>query len=179
MLFFGSKIHKYPIACLATKSNDAMYMSTKVNVVMYMTIIDSVPDNIDGLGLIMKAEELSKNKQFTDYNFGGLRFPMVNINQGVDIGWLKGMATVGKDNLPYYISQALQQNKLRINEIGARAQSATAISVRLMSAVPPPPDYTIDRPFLVWFERRGLSKPIFAAYVTEEDWRNPGDISVV
>ena len=84
-----------------------------------MTIIDNVPD--DNLDLIMKAAELSKNIQIAGYNFGGLRFPMVNINQQVDIGWLKGMQTVDKYDLSYYISQALQQNKLRINEVGARA----------------------------------------------------------
>jgi hypothetical protein len=41
----------------------------------------------------------------------------------------------------------------------------------------PKPDHVIDRPFLVWFERDGLSRPLFAAYVVEDEWRNPGAIA--
>lgn len=165
--FIYSASHEHPIVRLETKSRD----------MVFMTMFDDC--SLSGFDLIGKTELLLMHRRFVPYGdrFGGLRFPMVNINQEIDIGWLKGMQTISEDNWPYYISQALQQNKLRINEIGARAQSATAIAVRMTSAMPPPLDYTINRPFLVWFKRKGLSKPIFAAYVTEEDWRNPGDIS--
>jgi len=75
---------------------------------------------------------------------------------------------------PAIITQALQQTKLRMNEEGARAQSAVAIGV--LRGCLPTYDYVIDWPFLFWITRPGISKPLFVAYVTEDDWKNPGDI---
>jgi hypothetical protein len=65
-----------------------------------------------------------------------------------------------------------------MNEVGARAESAVMLQVAAVAIGPEPkPDHVIDRPFLVWFERDGLSRPLFAAYVVEDEWRNPGAIA--
>ncbi len=38
------------------------------------------------------------------------------------------------------------------------------------------PDMIIDAPFLVWFMRPLLNKPLFVGYIATEDWKNPGSI---
>jgi len=105
--------------------------------------------------------------------FNSVIFPMVNMNQKVDIGWIVGLST---EDDRFCVEQALQQNKLRINQFGARAQSAVAMEMRSMSFERG--EFTIDQPFLVWFVKDGCSQPLFAAHVCESDWKDPGDLSV-
>ncbi len=156
--FFDAPGHPNPVAGLETKSGDHVYM----------TMLDQPPGGFD---LIARAQELVGDKR-PSWEYGGLVFPMVDLNQEVDIAWLIGMHTCGNDGLPAIIAQALQQTKLRMNEIGARAESAVAIRAKGI----PQPDYVINHPFLVWFERDGLSKPLFAGHITPDDWRNPGNV---
>ena len=158
--FFETSAHENPIVCLRTKSED----------LVHMTILDNAPDGFD---MVEKAQELSKGRE--GYNFSSVVFPMVSLNQQVDISWLIGLRTTGANELPAIITQALQQTKLRMNEKGARAQSAVAIAI-IRGGFSPEKQYVIDKPFLFWITRPGICKPLFVAYVTEDDWKNPGDI---
>ena len=36
----------------------------------------------------------------------------------------------------------------------------------------------IDRPFYLWIERPGMSVPICSLYLTEEHWKDPGDLDL-
>lgn len=98
-----------------------------------------------------------------------VQFPMIDINQEVDIKWLLGMR-FGE----YSISQALQQTKLRVNEKGAQVRSAVAVAA-MKSFTPKKKTLIIDKPFYFWIERPGLSYPLCAAYVSESDWKEPAD----
>ncbi len=158
--FYKASGHRHLIAALETKTGDTVYM----------TMVDREP--ADGLNLIILAEALSERMRPT-FPMNSVIFPMVDLNQQVDISWLIDMATRGIDGQPAWITQALQQNILRINEVGARAKSGVAMAVtRGMT----PPDLIINGPFLVWFERQHLAKPLFAGYITPEDWKNPGTL---
>jgi hypothetical protein len=65
-----------------------------------------------------------------------------------------------------------------MNPEGARAKSAVAVAVAVAAAYRPPrPDLLIDGPFLIWFQRPGLSEPLFAGYITEGDWKDPGKLA--
>src|SRR3989338_8764552 len=161
--FLETKGHNHAIARLRTKSGDFVHM----------TILDYLPDNSGSFKLVEIAEELSEGDK-SDNLIGGVVFPMVSLNQQVDISWLIGLRTTGANELSAIITQALQQTKLRMNEEGARAQSAVALGV--LRGCLPTYDYVIDWPFLFWITRPGISKPLFVAYVTEDDWKNPGDI---
>ncbi len=161
--FYNVHGHNSPIALLETKTGDRVYL----------TMLDRAPN--DGFDLIARAEALSRNLS-SNREFGGLVFPMVDLDQRVDIGWLLGLKTTGDDGQPARITQALQQTILKMNEVGARAKSAVAVAV-MRSIEMPKPDLIINGPFLVWFERDGLAKPLFVGHITQEDWRNPGDIT--
>ncbi|HLC38683.1 MAG TPA: hypothetical protein VJJ80_00935 [Patescibacteria group bacterium] len=155
-----------PIVHLETKSD--------VHVFMYQH-----PEHIDGFELLEMASDLTAQCQSTfNYHrdYDGIHFPMVNLQQQVDLSWLLGINIDSLDGVPVDLVQVLQENKLRINEIGARAQSATVGKMVFRGIEMPLPDYIIDQPFLIWFVRAGLSMPFFAAWVSEEDWKEPPDI---
>jgi hypothetical protein len=137
-------------------------------------MIDRAPLGFD---LENAARELSRTARHGAAAFGGLRFPMVDLNQQVDINWLKKMSTYALGET-WEISQAKQQTKLRMNHLGARAQSAVAIGGMMITSVrpPDPPDLVIDRPFMVWFERAGLNRPLFSGHITPDDWKEPADL---
>jgi len=102
---------------------------------------------------------------------------MVKLGQQVDISWMKKLATTCDNGDPAWLEKALQETRLRMNEEGARAESAVALGgQRMTTASPPPPDYVIDRPFLAWWGKPDLPIPIFVGYITPENWVNPGDI---
>jgi len=148
--------------------------STKSADAVFMTMVDDSPA---GLALLERAYALSRaGKEIGD--FDGLVFPMVHLEQAVGLGWLAGLVTDDEEGLPWEIEAALERNRLRMNEVGARAESAVMLQM-VWAAIGPEPksDHVIDRPFLVWFERDGLSRPLFAAYVVEDEWRNPGAIA--
>ena len=73
------------------------------------------------------------------------------------------------------ISQALQQTKFKMNQFGARVKSAVAIAVsRAMSREV---GLDIDQPFYLWIERDGVTVPVMYAYLDQEDWKDPGNLS--
>lgn len=173
-------VHLHPVGFhfqlfeIPGQENPVVKIRTKSpNNVVYMTILK---DPADGFDLVAQARELTLQCASAKINhkYGGLIFPMVDLNQEVDISWLEGMNTPGQYGGPVTIIRALQQNKLRINEIGARAESAMVLVGALGDEKRP--DYVIDRPFLFWIERKGLIAPLFVAYITEGDWKNPGSI---
>lgn len=161
--FLRAPAHPRPIARLATRSGD----------IVFMTMMD---EPLRGFDLLELALVLSRVGQEVD-EFDGLVFPMVDLEQEIGLGWLAGLATDDDDGLPWEIEAALQRNRLRMNEIGARAESAVLLQVVPASIdFEREPDHVIDQPFLLWFEREGLTQPLLAAYVAEEHWRNPGDL---
>ena len=65
-----------------------------------------------------------------------------------------------------------------MNEFGARAESAAfEVLEGAAGSITVKPPHVIDRPFLIWFERQGLAKPLFVGHITEDDWRNPGTLA--
>ena len=161
--FFKAIGHNEPIARLLTKSGDEVFM----------TMVGKIP--AEDFDLVAKVEELSNNIR-PNSEFGGLVFPMVDLDQKVDISWLRDLQTICSDGTPGIITQALQQTKLKMNEVGARVQSAVAVAM-LKGISMHKPDHIINRPFLMWIERNGLEQPLFVGYITEEDWKNPGSLT--
>lgn len=171
IFFFESTVHGYKhiIAGLQTKSGDTVFITIPKGPLEGLDLIEMVStlceDNIGG------------GRHLHPLAYDGIRFPMVDLDITNDIGWLKGMSTTTKvGDMPADMTQAVQQIKIKMNEKGARFQSATAFSMVLMCVANIPHDLIIDEPFLVWVTRPGLEKPLMAAFVTEENWKNPGNL---
>jgi hypothetical protein len=164
--FYESMIrgYKHIVACIMTKSGD--------------TVSITVPNEpLKGLDLVEMADDIFRNMDVLPGVYDGLRFPMVDLDITNDVGWLKGMSTTNGMSVPAEVTQVVQQIKIKMNEKGARFQSATAMGITLRCATVPPQDLIIREPFLVWVGRFELEKPLMAAFVTEESWKNPGSLT--
>ena len=158
--FYQAGQHNYPIVQLKTTSNDQVYI----------TKLDNAPKDFELLHYTRKLA--GSLKPIEDY--GGVTFPMVDLKQEVDIRWLIDLATTSAQGEPVKITQALQETHLTMNEKGARAKSAVAIAVAVAAAYRPArPELFIDGPFLIWFQRPGLTEPLFVGHITEADWKKP------
>lgn len=159
--FLCREVHPFPIAKVGTKSGDMVFMS----------VLDSIPK--DTFAITDKVDQLRvlTNRNVSDY-CDGVIFPMIDYNRQVDIGWICGMET---GNLPddWYISQAIQQTIFRMNEKGAHAKSAVAMTLRCKCAAPADRWIRIDKPFILWIERPGIQIPLFTGVFAEDVWKKP------
>lgn len=161
--FCRSDLHNYPIAHIATQSGDYVFM----------TMLDNAPKNLD---LVALADSLILSSYEVD-EFGSLVFPMVDLNQLVDVSWLMNMYTFHQLGPIARITQAMQQTILKLNQDGARVRSAFAGAITIKGGwSEPKPEMVINGPFLCCFLRNGLSKPLFTGHITQQDWKNPGSI---
>jgi len=149
-------IHPFPIISLKTKSED----------MVYMTIADSIRKDTFGLqDKILKLQEIVRN--CPGLHCDGATFPMIDYDAKVDISWLKGLSYENG----YSIGEAIQQTKFRMNEIGAKAESAVAMSFRCMAGIS---DWVhINQPFILWIERPGVPIPVFSGVFCEDVWKKP------
>jgi hypothetical protein len=159
--FQQAAFHPAPIAIISTVSGDAVYL----------TPLASSDSDLAAL-----ARRLTDDSS-PGADFAGVVFPMVDllVNQPLDVA--VGLVTRAADARLVQIRTAAQQSSLKMNEHGARAEAVVSMNFMLALGPPPPPDFVIDEPFLVWFQRSGLSAPLFVAHVTREAWRNPGDLA--
>ena len=150
---FTSDKHAHPIACIQTKSGD----------MVWFTIADKPRNNFD---LLQHIDTITKNIQEDD-QYQSVMFPKIDLDQQPDITWLLKMSYAG-----YFIAQAKQQTKLKMNEFGAHVKSAAAIA--MMRSMPPSHKKVlmIDQPFFCWIEKSGITIPIFAGYLDVDVWKD-------
>ena len=63
-----------------------------------------------------------------------------------------------------------------MNQLGVRIEEAVAVMVAGMALAAEVHRHVINRPFLMWVTRPGLSLPLFVGYITREDWKDPGEL---
>jgi hypothetical protein len=147
-----------PLIQIATKSGDIVYIRE-----------ESAPR--DWAELLADVALVRASRRDRRAPFERVVLPMVSAKHQPDVSWLCGLRLGQR-----YISQAVQEVRFAMNEHGARAKEATAAMVsKGMSA--PPPTYEVNRDFLIYIIRPGVAVPIFQAYITRDDWKNPGDLS--
>jgi hypothetical protein len=151
--------HENPVISLPTKTADTVYL----------TMIEKPADEF---AMIATARQFIATRQQAGRT--QVLFPMVDLDQKVELAWLKGMWTMPQRGPQLQVTQALRQTRVKMNEEGVRIKEAAAVGIAF-AAVFIPRRHVIDRPFLMWVERPGLSLPLFVGYITEEDWKNPGN----
>lgn len=98
--------------------------------------------------------------------------PFISMEEKPDISWLVGIETRG--NMDFTISQAVQQNKLKLNCDGVHAQSAVAMGLRKCVDMTKKERFIIDQPFNLWISGQDLSGeyfPLFGAYLAPDSWK--------
>jgi hypothetical protein len=91
-----------------------------------------------------------------------LHFPMVDLDEKAKMEWLKG-AQIGDRR----ITEAIAQYKLQMDETGATAEAAMAMSMSRGFDMPE----IIDGPMVVWFKRGNVVT--FSAIVGTDDFKQP------
>ena len=154
-----AKGHPNPVVSIRTKSSDTVCM----------TVLDRMPEGT--FGVAKKVEEL-RSAQREWIPSDGVVFPMVDYDSQVDISWIVNMRTGDRPD-DFRIEEAIQQTKFRMNEQGARAESAAAMTFRCLSIGGPDKTIYIDRPFMLWIEREGIVAPLFTGVFAEDSWKEP------
>lgn len=162
--FFQSEVlgHIHTVAKIDTKSGDTVYITVP------QVLLPSYP--------IEFIRTLQLNlKQPHPLGYDAILFPMIDLDILNSLVWLYDMyAHTEVTNVPAYITQAIQQIKIKMNEEGVRVKTGSAIALTLRcTALEEKSFYIVDEPFLMWVTRPGLQAPLITAFVTENDWKNP------
>jgi Serpin (serine protease inhibitor) len=161
--------HDLPVFTVPGHENPIISLPTKTADIVYLTMIEKPADEC---AMIATARECMATRQ--QARTTQVLFPMVDLDLKVALEWLKGMWTLPQSGPQLKVTQALRQTKVKMNEEGVRIEEAAAVSIAF-AAVLLPNRHVIDRPFLMWVERPGLSLPLFVGYMTEEGWKKPGN----
>lgn len=178
-----SPAHPYPIARLITRNND-------------IVMITKATSQLNNVALVRHLSELSEGELNISEEFRGVHFPMVHYEETIDVSWLLGLqienpnspglgemlmrlagGKFGHSQVPYVIDQAMQFTRFKLNEVGARVESAAAMSA-VSGAVREPATQllVIDEPFYLWIKRGGMKYPYFAGLFAQQHWRDPGSL---
>jgi hypothetical protein len=98
-------------------------------------------------------------------------FPMIECNKNINIHWLEGMHAKLRNGRNISITKALQQIKFAMNEKGVKLESATAIGVSGCGKWTPIEPVTIDKPFVLWFQKFNTQKPLLYAQFNTDSWK--------
>jgi len=142
---------------------------TKTGESVNMAVCDPAGD-LDNFGLTRLAMKINDTMIPDSFHPSYISFPMIDCDQNPDISFLKCLEIKG-----FNIGEALQKTRFRMNENGARAQSAVAMGFRCLCCIQPT-FFNIDSPFLLWINSPKTRYPIFTGYFTQETWKKPKDL---
>ncbi len=109
--------------------------------------------------------------------FAGAEMPCVNMDVMPDISGFVDFAGGVNFRNAYDVVQAKQQVRFRMNKHGARVQEETAMECHTRGGPRMDPPYVLNEPFLAVLGSERLDMPLLMAYITPEDWKDPGDIA--
>jgi hypothetical protein len=176
------------ISEIATQSGDKVYCAVKVKIGDEKTTVtpffqgkdmphdDEIMQAIDAL----KKEFKDSEKYPSLHRYNALELPMINYHEKPSIEWLLRLKFPPNRE----IAQALQEVIFKMNETGAQSKAAVAIEIcetmSMYPSPPPPPKepLIVNQPFLLWIERPGMPLPIFAAYLEQKYWADPGSLEI-
>jgi hypothetical protein len=179
-----SPAHPYPIAQLSTQNND-------------LVMITKATSQLNNVALVRYLTGLSEVGLKESEGYRGVHFPMVRYEETIDVSWLLGLqienpnspglgemlmrlagGKFGHSQVPYVINQAIQLTRFKLNEVGARVESAAAMSAARGGAVHRPATQllVIDEPFYLWIKRGGMKYPYFVGLFAQEHWCDPGSL---
>ncbi len=177
--FPGIKMTNYGLKFHQVKDNPnfIIEIETRGDDTVYLMMAEEVPA---GLAMVDHVEQIQNNMATATFEYEGVIFPKINLDEEGPLDWLIGLELLTPSGeIPFYvIAQALQQTKLKMNEVGFRVKSAVALGILAGAPLRKKEPYVIDRPFLMWITRPGLSKPLFVAYLNKDVWEDPEDLDM-
>jgi len=120
---------------------------------------------LDDVDLLTVATDILVSKK-TPFLFSEVIFPSVDMEIDVDLEWLIG---IGLEKNPFQIEKAKKIVRLKLDDNGARAQSAVAIASRSFISQKGEV-YRFTKPFFIIFTNDNISIPPFVAIVSQDAW---------
>lgn len=141
---------------------------------VFMTIVDQPP--VGEFGLIALARRFTSRSTAADLDYSGVVFPMVSFEEKHRLDWLLRLRTTNANlhNWPAEIFEACQINRVRMDDVGVRLESAATGFVRMLGGGPE--YYEVNAPFLLWAVRDGHENPLMAAFVDRDGWKDSGGL---
>lgn len=177
--FPGVKMTNYGLGYYRVPESNHMIIGieTRNGDRVYLMMAEPGPTDLD---LVEQVETIQSKMKPVESEYSGVVFPKVDLDMRSEIHWILHLRLqVQGEPLPYYqIVQALQQTKLKMNEIGFHVKSAVAMG-EILSAPPKKKEpYMINRPFLMWIKRPQFAKPLFVGYLDKDVWKDPEDLEM-
>ena len=126
---FSAENYTQPIVRIKTKSNDTVWM----------TIADH-DTPLHDFELLQWIESVQKSRKPNKELYDDVIFPMVDLDQQVDVTWLLDMTLPG-----WFIAQALQQTKFKMNHLGAHVKSAFCMDIVYLQRIRANPTHSYYR----------------------------------
>lgn len=116
---------------------------------------------------VMERIEKLRDKTFENEHYDYVTMPMVEFEYDEKIEWLRGMRLADDGSV---VKEAQRMVKFRLDEEGIEIKEAVMMNIMSGCIInPEPPKHLyIDKPFYLWIERDGCSRPIYGLYVNEE-----------
>lgn len=152
--------HKSPLVRIKTQSDDSLFLLMS-------------EQNHNGVGIFDYALSCMENMGKTANSYNAIRIPKVDFDIKPDISFLVGANTRDEKKDTWFITQAKQQFKFRMNELGARAKVATGILAKRGFSPQADPDLIFDRPFYGWFVQGDSLLPMAVFYADYDSWKDP------
>ena len=175
----GVKMTNYGLGFYRVSGSEEMIIEveTRNSDRVYLMMAEAGPTDLD---LVEQVETIRNKMKPVESEYSGVVFPKVDLDMKDEIDWILQLRLQVKGgSLPYYqIAQALQQTKLKMNEIGFHVKSAVAIGAILSEPPKREEPYVINKPFLMWIERPQFAKPLFVAYLDTDVWKEPENLEM-
>lgn len=150
---------------LLTKSDDTLWLFVHGDTNLHG--LDMVELSMDVMSRARKTPmRKSMFGQGEYWAFAGAQVLMLDFDVKPDISWLLNADTHTESGEYYFIAQAAQQFKMRMDETGARVKVATVI-VTMRGISEEPKVFVLNRPFYGWWTQNGLNLPMAAFFA---DW---------
>lgn len=156
------KVGNQHLARLKTKSGDFLWLVTT----------EAQPQS--PFALVRYAFSTMEMAREPDRLVTTVQVPEVDFDIKPDIRFVVGVSTHDKNDAYWYIAQAKQQFKLRINKEGAHAKVSTGLVAKRGGPMPDEPQPLVfNKPFVGWFTQKAAPNlPIAIFYADYSCWKH-------
>jgi hypothetical protein len=155
-------------------SSPLIRLETRSGDYVWLMMPDYVPDN--AFDMTISVFELIQKPLSETFQYESVKIPDVDFDVKPDIDFMVGAGTVDTSERDWYIVQAKQRFKFRMNEQGARAKVATAMVV--MRGMARETSYVFNQPFIGWMTQSAVpTLPIAIFYADVDSWKDGGELS--
>jgi hypothetical protein len=128
---------------------------------------------LTGLRLFEFADHVMHDKRKIQNPYASVQLPKIDFDLKPDISFLVGAGTTDERGDDWFVAQARQQFKFRMNEHGARAKVATGVGMMRCMVREEPKKLIFDQPFVGWFAQKDSTLPLAVFHADYDSWREP------